>query len=655
MKQLTMGDCTFDMLTEGERFDGLGRISIDGMAVRSGRLPLMAYSQSLMGMETADYTLKSIEQTPAKISIHLSVAFRPVPVRQALDWNLDHVLDTSDWDKPGAPGRTEVTLHITPASDSFGGVQFRGFAYSWEYSGVVPLYWILDRASWEIGGDIRGATVYSQSLYVDPSATFDGDTSWSTELTLAPDAKGNRDILQFWPRWMSLQPFDFQFNNDAVLAGVFENVGMIRSVLKRDSGSCELKTLDRHVFNESTHVQTVPKKILLAVGKRSLASQRDLWTSILDTAKSRALAEIGMKAIPPATCLQQDFWQGHTFDSYRKDLLPAAIATEVASIRLGNINRSNATQGLPGNQCESHEYVVAENLGGVPQLKALVDDAKRHGIEVYSWTSTAQSPNSPIFREKRNQPGWFVRMEDGRQVFGGTHSTDFQFLSLAHEEPRKYWIDSLKKIKDDTGVTGYFWDMATNVSYIPVDYLDMQPRTMWRESLSAAKELQDAGITLDGLCGPFVRPGPGGNGSYSSWDNLFLSYHLLFSPQDDKTLWTPQEMYRIFAHGSVPMLNLFYNGTRIDTLFTDEHRRVMREFRTLAGMLKTRVLRDDGAAVEWPQDNGSLLICNLVDRRGEFRGGVRDLTSSIDLPRAIDHRYQLLAGHTYQVTPNSLE
>jgi len=291
----------------------------------------------------------------------------------------------------------------------------------------------------------------------------------------------------------------------------------------------------------------------------------------------------------------------------------------------------------------------------VPQLKALVDDAKRHGIEVYSWTSTAQSPNSPIFREKRNQPGWFVRMEDGRQVFGGTHSTDFQFLSLAHEEPRKYWIDSLKKIKDDTGVTGYFWDMATNVSYIPVDYLDMQPRTMWRESLSAAKELQDAGITLDGLCGPFVRPGPGGNGSYSSWDKLFLSYHLLFSPQDDKTLWTPQEMYRIFAHGSVPMLNLFYNGTRIDTLFTDEHRRVMREFRTLAGMLKTRVLRDDGAAVEWPQDNGSLLICNLVDRRGEFRGGVRDLTSSIDLPRAIDHRYQLLAGHTYQVTPNSLE
>jgi len=86
---------------------------------------------------------------------------------------------------------------------------------------------------------------------------------------------------------------------------------------------------------------------------------------------------------------------------------------------------------------------------------------------------------------------------------------------------------------------------------------------------------------------------------------VFTSYHLLFSPHDDKIFCTPQEMYRIFAHGSVPVLNLFYNCTRIDTIFTDGHRRVMREFRTLAGMLKTRVPRDDGAAVEWPQDNGA--------------------------------------------------
>ena len=651
MKQVTMGDCTFDLLTQGERFEGLGRISIGGMAVRGGRLPLIAYSQSFMGLETADYTVKSIEQTAAKISIHLSVAFRPVPMRQALDWNLDHVMDTSDWDKAGAPTRADMTLHITSASDSFGGVQFRGFSYSWEYSGTVPLYWILDRASWELGGDLRGATAYSQSLYINPSATFDGDASWSTELALAPDAKGNRDILQFWPRWMCLQPFDFQFNNDAVLAGVFEKVGMIRSVLKRDAGASELKMLDRHVFNESTHVQTVPKKILLAIGKRSLSAQRNLWTSILDSTKTRALAEIGMKPILPATSIQQDFWVKHTFDSYRKDLLPAAIATEVATMRVGNINRSDASQGLAGNQCESHEYVVAESLGGTAQLKGLVDDAKRHGIEVYSWTSTAQSPNSPIFREKRNQPGWFVRMEDGRQAFGGIHSTEFQFLNLAHEEPRKYWIDSLKKIKDETGVTGYFWDMATNVSFIPVDYLDMHPRTMWRESLSAAKELQDAGITLDGLCGPFVRPGPGGNGGYSSWDNLFLSYQLVFSPQDDTTLWTPQEMYRIFAHGSVPMLNLFYGDVRIDTLFTDQHRQVMREFRALSGRLQTRKLRDDGAAVEWPQQDGVLLVCNLVERPAGLQGRVRDLTSQTDLTQATDHRYQLLAQHTYEVTP----
>jgi len=78
---------------------------------------------------------------------------------------------------------------------------------------------------------------------------------------------------------------------------------------------------------------------------------------------------------------------------------------------------------------------------------------------------------------------------------------------------------------------------------------------------------------------------------------------------------------------------------------------VMREFRTLAGMLKTRVLRDDGAAVEWPQDNGGLVICNLVERSTELQGRVRDFTSQTQLPPAPDHRYQLIAGHTYEVTP----
>jgi len=451
---------------------------------------------------------------------------------------------------------------------------------------------------------------------------------------------------------MSLQPFDFQFNDHAVLVGLFDRLGLIRSVLKREPGGRELKTLDRHVFNQTTHFRTVPKRILLSVGKQSVTGRRNLWTSILGETHRRALTEIGMKPIPRSTCLQQDFWNAHSFDDYRHDLLPAAIATGVDLIRLGNVNRSNASQGLPGNQCESHEYVVADSLGGTASLKALVEDARRHGIDVYSWTSTAQSPNSPVYRKHRGDPGWFVRMEDGRQIFGGTHSTDFQFLNLASDEPSNYWVDALKKIKDDTGISGYFWDMAANVSYIPVDYLDMKPRTMWRETLAAAKALQDSGVTLDGLCGPFVRPGPGHHRGYESWDALFLSHHLIFGLlAGNNALWTPSEIYRIFAHGSIPAFQLFYGENRIDALFTDEHRRVMEEFRTIAGRLTHRIMRDDGAAVEWPQDDGSLLVCNFVDRSINSEKRVFDLSARVEVHPTSSCQFQLLSNHTYAMSP----
>ncbi len=649
MTPLTFHGCTFEPLLRADSFLGLGRIAIDGVAVRLGRLPLIAYSQSLRGMETSDCTLRSIDQGPERLSIHLSVGFRPVAQQQAVDWNLDHVLDTSDWDTQACTGGGELTLHIMPASETFNDVVFRGFSYHWEYAGSVPLYWLLDRASWEIGGDVRGSTVYSQSLFTNPIATFDDDTPWSTELKQPENDKGNRDVLQFWPRWVSLQPFDFQFNDSAVLVGIFDRLGLIRSVLKRDVGGRELKTLDRHIFDATTQIRTVPKSILLAVGKQSVAGRRNLWTSILDTTRRRALAEVGMKPIPLATCLHQDFWKPHTFDDYRQDLLSAAIATGVESIRLGNINRSNASQGLPGNQCESHEYVVADSLGGAASLKALVQDASRHGIDVYSWTSTAQSPNSPIYQQHRGDPEWFVRMEDGRQTFGGTHSTDFQFLNLASSKPRNYWVDSLKKIKDEAGINGYFWDMAANVSYIPINYLNMHPRTMWRQALDAVKALQDAGIALDGLCGPFVRPGPGHHGGYQSWDALFMSFRLLFElPASNKAFWTPSELFRILAHGSVPVLQLFYDDKRIDTLITDEHRTVIHEFRTLARRLTHRVLRDDGAAVEWPQDDGGLVVCNLVDRSIGFDGTIRVFGTRTEMRPSSNQQVHLLSDRTYE-------
>jgi len=113
MTPLTLSGCTFQPLISADAFLGIGRITIDGVTVRSGRLPLIAYSQSLNGMETSDFTLRSIDQTSDRVSLRLAVGFRPVAQRQAVDWNLDHVLDTSDWDAKAcaAMQRSEKSLN----------------------------------------------------------------------------------------------------------------------------------------------------------------------------------------------------------------------------------------------------------------------------------------------------------------------------------------------------------------------------------------------------------------------------------------------------------------------------------------------------------------------------------------------------------------
>lgn len=615
-ERIRVGQCECEVLTAGDSFLGLGRIWIGDMLVRSGRLPLLPASQSFLGLETAGFRLLAVEETPAGIAIRLSVGFRRALLRQATDYHLERVYDTADWDGSQAGVESSLTLHLAPATDTLGGLVLAGFRYWWDYAGPQSLFWLMDRASWEIDGDIRGATAWSQCLCAPPVITFADDTAWTTE-ELIPEADckpgTNPVISQFWPRWMGHQSFDYQFKAGATLVGLFDGVGLIRSAQRREPGAAELKTFDRHIFNESARCATTPKSILLNVAPRTAAAERDLWSAVYDETNRRAREEIGAHEIPASTCLSWNFWKGHTFDSYRTDLLPAAANCGVESIFIDNVNRSNATEGAAGNQCQSHDYQVAEKLGGPDLLKRLVSDGRAAGVRVYSWTSTAQSPDSPLFKQHRGTPGWFVKMEDGRQVFGGTHSTEFQFQNLAHEPARRNWVEGLLKTRDLTGLDGYFFDMAMNVSFAPISYEGLHPSTQWRETLSAIKALQDGGVELDGLCPPFVRPGQMYDPSCGTPESLFLNYRMVVAfPGRPLRLWTPAEMFRVFAYGSIPALHLFYDKARIDTIFTDEHRRILREFRECRPLMRVRKLSEDDTTVTWLREDGTpTLVCDL--------------------------------------------
>jgi len=190
--------------------------------VRSGRLPLRPYTQTFTGLELAALRLVSVDARSDCLRVKLEASFRPLKVKLLRDHSFDPIHDTSDWDCERDSGRGRLDLVLRPAADRFEEFGFGGFSYHYEYeSAAVPLFYILDMASWELKGGIVGATVISQSSCSAPVATFREDTAWTTEGLIHWDdaaSKSNPVMTHNLPRWASHQAFDFQYKGGLTLA-----------------------------------------------------------------------------------------------------------------------------------------------------------------------------------------------------------------------------------------------------------------------------------------------------------------------------------------------------------------------------------------------------------------------------------------------------
>jgi hypothetical protein len=666
-RTLILAGCTFELLADGTRFLGLGRISINGMSVRSGRLPLSPYTQSFKGLDLSGLRLLSVRHSAREIRIKLQALFRPLPVKLMRDHSFDPIHETDDWATEKGAGEGRLDLVLRPARDRFNGVAFTGFSYHYEYlSRDVPIFWLYDRASWELGGNISGATAISQSSCSAPVAVFKDKTAWSTEgrLHWADDASmANPVMTHNLPRWASHQAFDFQCKGHATLLGVFARVGLIRSVLQRDAGGRELKTFDKHIFDEALGVSTTPKAILLNTEAKTKTAQRNVWTWAMDEVHARARAEYGLKEVPfrPRLCL--NFWRKFVFDDYRKDLLPAARNIGVHEIFIDNTNKSAQTEGSPHkdfhwNMCCGHEYETAPKLGGERMLKRFVRDARRVGVETLAWTNNAQALSSPINAAERDDRNWFVRMEDTRLKFGGAYTAVMSVMDLNKEAPRKYWIGCLKRNKRRTGLRMYLFDSFYNLGFMPVNYAGGHPTTQWRGVLQAVQDAQRAGIDfyIESF-GPFGRVMHGCPASYGL-ENIFAAYKVCMGnnyttiPSErevqERKAREALQLYTILAHMTDPNIPLFIEKKRVDRLWTAAHRRALADYHAAYPFMHRRYLQEDGMGVIWKDRNGKrATLFNFADRELALSGRVRDLTTGKVLPRA--KTYRLKTGHTYVV------
>jgi hypothetical protein len=180
----TLRNCQFEIITRGREFVGLGRVRIGQTLIRSGRLPLSPYFETFSGRQLARLVWRGVESRTDRIVIKLVAEFTARPVAWWRDHSFDPIHDTADRDSQRIAGRGDLRPVLKPARENVEGTRFEGFSDHYEYEArdeESALFWIMGRASWELDGNILGATAISQSSSSAPQATFAQSTEWSTE------------------------------------------------------------------------------------------------------------------------------------------------------------------------------------------------------------------------------------------------------------------------------------------------------------------------------------------------------------------------------------------------------------------------------------------------------------------------------------------
>lgn len=668
---VSLGDCSFELLLEDNEFLGIGAIHIGDTLLRSGRLPIRPYTQSFLnGTEIARLHLVSINESKNELCINLAAHFQSLPVKLMRDHSFDPIHDMSDWDTPTWSGCAQIALILRLAEDSFAGEAFTGFSYHYQYESVdTPIFYLLDRASWEIDGDIVGATVISQSSCSDPMVSFTTETAWSTEgIFYFPGVDRSNPVMTHnLPRWASHQAFDFQYKSGRLLLGVYERLDLIRTLLQREAGKAELKTADKHIFDETLRYSTVPKALLINYRERSLVGVKNIWTWTMDEIHNRARAEFDLQEEPMIPHIHCNYWDNFVIDDYRKDLLPVAEKLGFEAIFIDNVNKSAMSEHCPHpdwhwNMCCGHEYEVAPNLGGKERLAAFVADCKALGIRPLSWTNNDQALSSPLNRNERaNAESWFVIMEDCRQKFGGAYMGCMNVLNFSRQAPRQYWVDSLIKVKEETGLDNWLFDSFYNLGFMPVDYNGVRPSTQWRGVVAAIKELQDAGIRMHiESFGPFGIPFHGCPAEYAQPERIFAAYKVYAQvgyttvPSGDATVIDDFEIiFRFFAHMASPLFTLFSEGKRLDEGWGEKHIRALANYSQLRDQMKRRILQEDGKAVLWHDSTQrQATLWNFVERTISLPGQIIDVTTDKELPPA--DKYSLAAMNCYIIRADHL-
>lgn len=550
-----------ELISRRQEFLGIGKIWAGKTLLRNGHHPMFVEIRTPQAVELCQYQI--INQQIDEKRICLEFAMKRQEGR-LMEWMLHTVrnrINTHDWTEPARPAiDTSLRLDLYPVQRSMGGYAFNGFSYHYHYrSRDLPIYKILDRGTWEIGGNTTSNQFWFRNTQMPPIFTFTSpDQFYSSESYLS--SLENPNIFQFFPLQTQLQGFTMTTSAEGVLITWATRVSHIRSLIEKPRGSRQMFHWHEHCADLGLDLSSAPIEVLWLPGSFDRVEQINIYEAVRDAVSADLHAQIGMQRDRVTTYGNMEEWGEPDLETYIQQGIPKLTQAGIKTIFMPNEFQNNMNVWGVSNMCCTVDYQMVD-APHADQMKRLCQVARAGGSKIEMWGNTSLSTLTPIFDNRgegekaihflpkqnsvmealsQTQAAW---VKNPSNAIEADHYTPvFAVLNLRDPIVRAYWHRRWKEAHDQIGIDGIFLDSSFNLSsdkfhflYNPTAEQAGTPQnerpacepqamilTQYHAHLSLMKEMQEYGYHYCAEdCGVFGISRSGPNLTFRL-DNLFM-------------------------------------------------------------------------------------------------------------------------------------
>lgn len=471
------------------RWLGFGQISVGGVALRSGRLPLGVDIRTPDGVQISGYqpiACRAIEG--GGTALEFACELHP---GGAMDWMLHTVrtrVNISDWSRVDELAQdTRLIVELRPVQRHIRDVSMHGFSYRYHFtSNHLRIHRILDRGSWEIGGEISGNTVWSRSAFHPADHTFTSDATARLSSEWYLPGITNPSIFQFLPWQTNGQGFSFTRNDAGCLVTWAHGVTHIRSLFERQRGAQEFMHLHEHCGDLSGDFSTVPMEVLFAPGATQRHSMINLYEGVRDLVWNTLHDEAGIRRERIQSYAVVEEWGLPDFATYRHEAIPTLRALAPKWVMIPNQFQNDMNTWGVSNMCCTVDLKVSDAISA-EHLTGFCADIRAWGGQIEMWGNTSFSGLTYHFgirdhmthgRQGRIQhlpwagsvgeiaaktPQFWLRNQAGH-IEADHYNVVFCCANLREPAVTAYWHTAWKDLHEKIGISGIFLDSSFNLS-----------------------------------------------------------------------------------------------------------------------------------------------------------------------------------------------